>query len=220
VPHTGLRIRDRTFGRDRTFRYGSIWLLYRYAPGGTGVAPAGVGVRLARDARPGGRPGSGHVGPSADPELRVGACQVVLDSSLSDEQCLGDLVFRRPGRRELRDPQFAGSKRIARTRSASRRGLRPAIASSWRPRSASLRPPCRKARSSPSLRMPRAAAEVRAGYCLAGGLARSCRGVSLPRRCRRSESPDVLVDIERDDAHPGPRRLSRADRVGASRWGA
>jgi hypothetical protein len=67
--------------------------------------------------------GSGHAGPSADPGLRVGACQVVLDSSLSDEQCLGDLAFRLPGRRELRDPQFAGSKRIARPRRASRRGL-------------------------------------------------------------------------------------------------
>jgi hypothetical protein len=69
--------------------------------------------------------GSGHVGPSADPELRVGACQVVLDSSLSDEQCLGDLVFRRPGRRELRYPQFAGSKRIARTPQRVPPGLAP-----------------------------------------------------------------------------------------------
>ena len=77
--------------------------------------------------------GSGHAGPSADPELRVGACQVVLDSSLSDEQCLGDLAFRLPGRRELRDPQLAGSKRIARPRSAPRQGLPRAITSSWGP---------------------------------------------------------------------------------------
>jgi hypothetical protein len=199
---------DRSGCSIGTLRVGLGWRPPALACGWPGMPGRAVGQ------------GSGHVGPSADPELRVGACQVVLDSSLSDEQCLGDLAFRLPGRRELRDPQFAGSKPIARTRSASRRGLPPAITSSWRPRSASLRPPCRKASSSPSRRMPRAAAEVRAGCCLAGGLARSCRGVSLPRRCRRSESPDVPVDIERDDAHPGPRRLSRADRVGASRWGA
>ena len=57
--------------------------------------------------------GSGQAGPGADPELRVCACQVVLDSSLSDEQCLGDLPVRLPGRCELPDPQFAGGKRVA-----------------------------------------------------------------------------------------------------------